>query len=76
MTIVSRELAVPAEHGLAQPAERTLLSRTRQVARFYNGGTPLSPAEAFDLLLERLIEAERSLAKIAHALNGDGGRAA
>jgi hypothetical protein len=52
---------------LARSAEKTVLD---QVARFYNGGTPL------DVLLDRLTEAERRLAKVAHALDDDGRRAA
>ena len=48
----------------------------RHVARYYNGGAQLGTTEAFDLLLVRLTEAERRLAKIAHALSGDERRAA
>jgi hypothetical protein len=47
-----------------------------QIARFYNGGTQLGTTEAIDLLLVRLTEAERKLAKITHALSGDERRAA
>jgi hypothetical protein len=61
-----------------RPAEEqdTLGRCIRHVARYYNGGTQLGTTEAFDPLLVRLTEAERKLAKIAHALNGDERRAA
>lgn len=50
--------------------------RVRQVARYYNGGAPLSPDEAIGVVLDRLLEAERTLAKVTFALNGDERRAA
>jgi hypothetical protein len=53
------------------PTERVVLSH---VARYYNSGTPLGTVEAIDLLLGRLLEAERTHAKILHALKGEGRR--
>ena len=72
---ISPKLAEPP--SLAEPAEQTVLGhRVRYVARFYNGNTPLSPVGAIDVLLARMLEMELKLAMVAHALNGDGRRAA
>jgi hypothetical protein len=52
------------------------LGRVHRVARFYNDGVSLPLADAIDLVVDRLTEAERKLAKVANALNGDGRRRA
>jgi hypothetical protein len=56
--------------------QNVLGRRVCQDSRYYSGGTQLGPSEAIDLLLERLIEAERRLARIAHAVRDDERRAA
>jgi hypothetical protein len=69
MTILSLR---PAEAA----AESFLLLRVRQIAGSCDAEKPVDMVEAIDLLIDRLAEAERKLAKIAHALNGDGRRSA
>ena len=57
------------------PAEKNVLRRARQVARFYNGGGQVDVATAVGLLLDRLEELEQKVARIAVALNDNGRRA-
>jgi hypothetical protein len=62
--------------SLQSAEEKNVLGRVHRVARFYNDGVSLPLADAIDLVVDRLTEAERKLAKVANALNGDGRRRA
>jgi hypothetical protein len=64
------------ERVLPQQAElNNVLDRARVFACFYTG-EQVTSATAIAVVLDQLTEAERKLAKIAKALNGDGSRTA